>query len=264
MISFLEKDLAAPVSSLGYMLRESGDNDPLGSRAMPGGCHLVDFVNCHHNLAVGSRCYRVWCRQVEDLPQRNRELIQGGEGQRLVRGDHRAAIEAVRAEQEAQRIVLERVDEQVFAHVGAFVQGFLLAQIPGGAAGGEDLDDQIRCTVDVGFGDHAGVADDENIGLHHVLLRELDVGGCDEGPAGLPAQVLLNAREQVADDGLMPNARRRRHGMGGTVDKLPSLVSAPGAVVRPGECRCFLDCGLGWHVRTSVLSLATGVTVARR
>jgi hypothetical protein len=46
MISFLEKDLAAPVSSLDYMVRASRDNDPGSS------CHAVRMpylVNCHRN-----------------------------------------------------------------------------------------------------------------------------------------------------------------------------------------------------------------------
>jgi|GEM_PF-5168313 hypothetical protein len=77
IISFLEKDWAAPVSSLGYIVRESGDNDP-GSSCHAGKMpYLVDLVNCYRN------CQAKWCEQprpsypkaLAGLPRRPPEAI---------------------------------------------------------------------------------------------------------------------------------------------------------------------------------------------
>ncbi|ESQ15890.1 MAG: hypothetical protein N838_28130 [Thiohalocapsa sp. PB-PSB1] len=59
MISLLEKDLAAPVSSLGDMVRESGDNDP-GSSCHAGRMpYLEDFVNCHRNYLISDSAWAI-------------------------------------------------------------------------------------------------------------------------------------------------------------------------------------------------------------
>lgn len=63
-------------------------------------------------------------RHFEHFPEWNFQAVQCGEDEHFIRSEHGALVETIGAIQETDGVMLQRVDQQVFAHTGAFVVGF--------------------------------------------------------------------------------------------------------------------------------------------
>lgn len=62
---------------------------------------------------------------------------------------------------------VDRVNQPIFPDAGAFVEGALGQVVVAGRGGRQDFDDPVRGAADVAFGDLVGVADDQDVRLHH-------------------------------------------------------------------------------------------------
>src|ERR1039457_5655706 len=147
--------------------------------------------------------FRRWNFLPENLPKVQLQIREAKEPHGLVPAENiRTCTFSLHQTVPLNGFVL-RVNKQIFPYAETFIEHLFLPAVLTSGSGREYFNRQVRCPLDVRFGNFAFVAYDKDVRLNYVGVVENYIGRCYKRFTSFSAKKTRHGRTQVSDNALM-------------------------------------------------------------